>query len=479
MNKLKKNALYTATALATLLYVSCGVPKTATREANTSVPQTYANGSTDTLTSAQINWNTFFKDPNLTALVDQALQNNQELNILLQEISIAKNEVKARKGEYLPFVTAGAGAGIDKVGRYTSQGASDEANEIAPGKKFPDPLPNYGAGVQINWEVDIWKKLRNAKQAALHRYLATVEGRNFMVTHLIAEVAISYYELLALDAQLEMLQQNIAIQQNALEVVKLEKTAARVTELAVRKFEAEVLKNQSRQYEIQQQIVETENHINYLVGRFPQPILRTTTAFTESTPALVNSGIPSQLLANRPDIRQAEQQVMASKLDIKAARAAFYPSFAIRSGIGYSAFNPSYFLKTPESLVYSLAGDLVAPLLNRNAIKANFLSANNRQVQAAFGYERTVLNAYIEVANQLARIQNLNKSYELKDKQVAALVQSIDLSTLLFKSARADYMEVLLTQRDALESKMELIETKKQQFAATVNLYRALGGGWK
>ncbi|RYZ84813.1 MAG: TolC family protein, partial [Proteobacteria bacterium] len=135
--------------------------------------------------------------------------------------------------------------------------------------------------------------------------------------------------------------------------------------------------------------------------------------------------------------------------------------------------------RSPASLLYNIAGDLVAPLINRNAIKAEFKSANARQVQALYNYERTILNAYIEVANQVSNIGNLAKSYDLKDQQVKALNRSIEVSNDLFRSARADYLEVLTTQRDVLEAKLELMETKKAQFNAVVNVYRDLGGGWK
>lgn len=196
-------------------------------------------------------------------------------------------------------------------------------------------------------------------------------------------------------------------------------------------------------------------------------------------PAVVNTGIPSQLLANRPDIKQAELELAAAKLDIKVARAEFYPSFGISAVVGFQAFKPSYLVKFPESLLYSLAGDLAGPLINRNAIRAEFNNANARQIQAMYNYERTILNAYLEVSTQLSNISNLEKSYDLKSKQVDALNRSIDISNDLFKSARADYLEVLMTQRDALEAKLELIETKKQQFNAVVTTYRNLGGGWK
>ena len=459
-----------------LIYTACIGPSTA-RKINKNVPDSY-NNLKDSINTAKIKWKDFFTDPNLAALIDSALKNNQEFNIMLQEINIAKQEVRARKGAYLPSVGIGAGSGFEKVGLYTSRGASDAANDILPGKKVPDVLPNYVIGLSASWEVDIWKKLRNSKKAAAFRYLSSIEGKNFMITNLIAEIAGSYYELIALDNQLEILKQNIDLYLNSLEIVKLEKQSARVTELAVRRFEAEVLKNQSRQYYILQQIVETENRINFLVGRFPQPVVRDSKSFPNLVVDTIHSGIPSQLLSNRPDIKQAERQITAANLDIKAAKADFYPSLRITAGGGFGAFNPAYLIKSPQSLVFSLAGDLVAPLINRNAIKATYYSANSKQVQAVYNYERTILRAHIEVANQLSNINNLKRSYDLKSKQVQALTESIDISTILFKSARADYMEVLLTQRDALESRFELIETKMKQLNARVNIYRALGGGW-
>ena len=172
-------------------------------------------------------------------------------------------------------------------------------------------------------------------------------------------------------------------------------------------------------------------------------------------------------------------ELEASKLDVKVARAEFYPSLNIGASIGVNAFKPSFLFTLPESLLYSLAGELVAPLINRNAIKAEYSSANARQLQALYNYERTILNAYMEVSNQLSKINNLEKSYDLKSQQVAALNRSIDVAGDLFKSAKADYFEVLMTQRDALSSKLELIDTKKEQLNASVLVYKSLGGGWK
>ena len=464
-------------ACLSLTVTACITPAVVQRAENRAVPASY-NGSPDSTNSASVKWRQFFTDPNLASLIDTALQNNQELNITLQEIQVAQNENRARKGEYLPTIGLRGAAGVDKVGRYTNIGASEATTDIAPEKPTPEPLPDYMVAAFATWEVDIWHKLRNAKKAAVSRYLASVEGRNFTVTNLVAEIATAYYELLALDNQLEIVRQNIDIQQNALEIVRLQKEATRVTELAVRRFEAQVYNTRSIQYTIQQRIVETENRINFLVGRYPQPIQRNAQTFTTAVPSSARTGVPSQLLANRPDIRRAELELAAARLDVKAAKANFYPSLRITAAIGLDAFNPAYLLKTPESMLYSLAGDLVAPLINRNAIKATYYSANARQLQAVYQYERTILNAYMEVANQLSNINNLEKSYDLKAQEVQALTQSVSISNNLFRSARADYMEVLLTQRDALESRFDLVETKMQQMNAIVNVYRALGGGW-
>lgn len=456
---------------------SCKTPSLIEKSVNNSIPEKFS-AKQDSTNMAQLNWKEYFSDPHLLALIDTALNRNQELNIMFQEIAIAKFEIGARKGEYLPYLDLKAGSGVEKKARYTPEGASEATTDIEPGREMPEPVPDFQLGAIASWEVDIWRKLRNAKESAVKEYLATQEGKNFLITQLVAEIANSYYELLALDNQLQILNQNIQIQSNALKIVKLQKQASRVTELAVRKFQAEVLNTRSLQYGIKQQIIETENKINYLLGRYPQPIERSTQDIIEILSDSIQAGIPSQLLENRPDIRRAELELAARKLNIKVAKANFYPTLDISAGIGLQAFNPAYLIQTPESMLFNLAGDLVSPLINRRAIKANYYTANAKQIQAVYEYDRTVLNAFMEVKNQLSKVDNLNKSYDLKQQEVQALNESIEIANNLFKSARADYMEVLLTQRDALESKFELVETKREQMNAKVNIYQALGGGW-
>ncbi|HPH20138.1 MAG TPA: efflux transporter outer membrane subunit [Haliscomenobacter sp.] len=455
----------------------CKVPDAgALKTENKATPARF-NHAVDSLAANRPNWRQYFSDSNLIALIDTALAKNQELNIVKKEIDIRNNEVLARAGEYRPFVNIGAGLGAEKVGRYTRDGAVEKNIEIKPGKEFPEPLTDLMGGVYASWELDVWHKLRNAKKAAVSRYFASIEGKNFLVTNLIAEIANSYYELMALDNQLDIINTNIGLQQNILGIIKQEKEAAKVTQLAVNRFEAQVLNTQNRQYEIRQRIVETENRINFLIGRFPQPVIRSSATYNSAAVDSVLAGLPSQLLANRPDIRQAELELEAAKIDISVAKANFYPSFGIKAGLGLQAFNPVYLIN-PESILVNLVGDMMAPLVNKNAIKATYFNANATQVQAVYNYERSILNGYIEVVNQLSGMRNFADSYSTKAKEVDILTQSINISNSLYRSARADYMEVLLTQREALESKMELIEIRMKQLSARVNVYRALGGGW-
>ena len=422
---------------------------------------------------ARATYTEFFADPALRALIQEAMDHNQDLNIGLQDIILARTEAGRSRGAVLPQVDAKAGVGLEKVGRYTSQGVSDEAHRVAGN------LGDLGFGLVASWEVDIWRRLRDARDAADVRYLASIESRNFMVTQVIAEVARAYYDMVATDRQLELLRGNLDLQASALAMISLEKQAARVTELAVQRFEAEVFRNRSRLYALKQERVQAENRINFLLGRVARPLAAATDSLGAHLPDLPQAGLPFDLLANRPDVRQAELTMAASKLDVSAARAAFYPALRVGAGAGFRAFNPKHLLLTPASLVYDITGNLVAPLLNRAAIIADYQGANARQIEAVLGYEKAVLQAFTEVANQLAMLDNLRQFYELKAAQVATLQRAVDASTMLFQSARADYMEVLLTRRDYLDAHMELVEGQKQRYQALVGLYQALGGGWR
>lgn len=459
---------------ALLTSSSCNIPKMSIVDEHPNIPMSYKNEK-DTNNIAIVNWRNYFTDTNLIALIDTAIKNNQELKIILKELEVSNNEISARRGEYLPFVNLNFGSGPDRSGKYTWNGQSEE--DWKNNNQKPKYLGDYLISANATWEIDVWKKLRNAKKSAVMRFLADVEGKNFMITNLIAEIADSYYELLTLDNLLNLIETNIAIQDNALKAAQIQKDAAKVTQLAVNRFEAQLFNTKNLKYEVLQRITETENRINFLTGRYPKHINRQSDNFMSMDVSITQSGIPAQLLNNRPDIKRSEYLLKASKLDVSSARASFFPNIALRAGLGFQSFNPVYLIN-PQSIIYNLAGDLVAPLVNRYAIRANFNSASAKQLQALYNYDQTILNAYIEVINQLSKNENFTQSFKMKSQEVETLVESVSIANNLFNSARADYAEVLLTQRDALESKMQLIEIKQKLLESKVNLYRALGGGW-
>lgn len=459
-----------------MILSGCGIPKLCCVDSNAYLPPDF-QGKTDAENVAEVGVYDFFNDQHLNQLIAEGLASNQELKIRNWEVQVARNEILARRGAYLPFVTVGAEGGFDRTSRYTPLGAAEDQLTYPGGGEFPDPLGRVGLTANLFWRIDIWRELRNARDSAMQRYAEAVEVRDYYVTRLVAEIADNYYELTALDKRLVYLNQTIEIQKQSLEVAKAQKDAARGTELGVQRFLAEVRKNESQRYIVQQRIIEVENKLNFLAGRYPQPVQRGGWDFVTLDSRMLSVGVPSQLLLNRRDIRAAERELVASGLDIRVARARFFPRLDITARVGYEAFNPRY-LFDPGAFVANTVGELVAPLINKKAIQADYLTANARQLQAVYDYQRTVLNAYTEVVNQVAKAENYRQSVSIKREQVAALEESVDVATNLFQNARAEYVDVLFSQRDLLEARVTLIETKQQQLSAIVNAYQALGGGY-
>lgn len=439
------------------------------------IPTSFST-STDTVSIATINWRQYFADAELVKLIDTALAGNIDLQIALQRIEVSRAMAKMAKGALLPTLDANVNYLQRKFGYYTMDDAGNRTTEITPGQIIPTHLPDYFVGFQANWEIDIWGKLRNKRKSAFANYLSSIEGTNFVISNLVADVGIAYYELVALDNELEIIRQTIQRQQEALEIIKLQKETGRANELAVQQFQAQLLNSQAMEFETKQQISEQENLINFLLGRYPQTIERSKEVLFQEMPQQFSSGIPSQLLSNRPDIREAEFQVQASKFDLKAAKAAFYPNLNIMAGLGFQAFNPEFLFTTPASLAYSVLGSLAAPLVNRSALKAQFNTAKADQLTAMYNYQKAILNGYVEVMNELSNIENLKQINTLKNQQSEVLTSSVDVSTELYKSAKANYLEVLLAQQNSLQTQLELINISKRQRIASVNIYKALGG---
>jgi multidrug efflux system outer membrane protein len=320
--------------------------------------------------------------------------------------------------------------------------------------------------------------LRNRKFAALSRYLATTEGKNFVITNLVADVASAYYELLALDTELGIVRESITLQEKAVELIRVQHESGAANKLAVEQFEAQLLNSKTTEKEIHQRIMETEVQLNNLLGSFPETVDRDTTAFFRSDDFQVNTGVPPDLLRYRPDIRQAEYEVLAAKADLGAARAAFLPSFNITGAYGFQAYKTKFLFQTPESIAYSILGGLTTPLINRSAIRAEFHISKATQIESLYNYQKSVLNAYAEVFVETSNLRMLNDIFELKSSEAALLNSSIETSGELFKARRANYLEVIVVQKNALQAKQELVDVRKRQYFSRINLYKALGGGW-
>lgn len=426
-----------------------------------------------------INWREYFADPHLLALIDVGVANNHDLQIALQRIETSRASVKLANAAMLPKVDLNIGGGVQKFGLYTMDGAGNASTEITPGRIVPEHYTDMFVGLQSSWEIDVWGKLQNQRNAAASTYLSSIEAANFVISNLVSDVAVYYTELLALDHELDIVRRTIEKEREALKVIKLQKEAGRANELAVQQFQAELLNTQVSEKNTLQKIAETENQINYLLGRYPQPIERSKEVFFNETPHELSADVPSQLLENRPDVRAAEHQIEASQFDLKAAKAAFYPNVNISATFGFQAFNPEFLFTTPASIAYSVFGQMIAPIINMKALEAQFNTAKANQLSAMYNYQKTILNAYVEVANQLSSIKSLREVNALKKQQSEALKQSVDVSNELYKSARATYLEVLIAQQSALQSSLELINVNKRQRMATIHIYKTLGGGWK
>ena len=421
-------------------------------------------------------WRKYFTDPGLQALTYQALDNNRDLKIALQRIEMAKAQITAARSLLAPKVSGVASAGMQRFGLYTMDGAGNSTTPIYDGRIVPRDLPDYMVGLQTSWEIDLWGKLRSKKASATARLLASVEGRNLVHTHLIAELATAYYELLALDAEIINIDETINIQRDALETVQVQKEAGAANELAVQQFEALLFNLQGMRLDTQQRIVEHEGVICSLLGDPRRPIARTKTSFLLSALPQLSASVPTDLLKNRPDVRRAEFELTAAKADVKAAKAAFLPSVSINGLLGLQAFRSNLLLNA-HSATYSALGGLVAPLVNRRAIQAEFDHANASQLEALNAYQQSIVNGYVEVHNQLAFIRLLKELQTLKSKEVQLLIESVSTAADLFRTRRATYIEVLNAQQNALKARLQLIGVTKRQFQVQANLYRALGGG--
>lgn len=437
----------------------------------------------DTNTIALLSWKDFFQDDTLENLIEIAIANNRDLQIALQRIEKAKIDFLVSKNELLPNLRANITASGDRYGDYTMTGVgnfdTNLSENISPEQRVATDLtPEFFVGVRSSWEIDIWSKIRSAKKANLARLQASQAYKDLIVTELVASIAMHYYELLAMSSQLEVIERNILLQEQVLKLMQVQKEAGKATELAVQQSRAQLLRTKSLEFILKNHIIQIENQINFLIGRMPQKI-NITTNFLE-TPLLntLQVGLPAQVLRQRPDIRAAEWEVQAAKMDLRAAQAAFFPLLTLNAYAGYNAFKANL-LFNPASITYGILGGLTIPIFQNAYLKANKQNAIINNHQAYFNYQKTVLKAFQEVVTQIQIIENLQKIYDLRAQEVVELQKAVKTAQDLFVTGYANYLEVTTTQKIVLEAEMDLLEIRRDQFLAAIALYRALGGGWR
>jgi multidrug efflux system outer membrane protein len=422
----------------------------------------------DSSSVAQISWKDFFTDLILQKHIEKGLENNLDVRIAVQNIIISEAYVKQSKAAFLPTLSVGP--------TYTlqTQSLNSSFGQIIGNRKFSD---NYQLGANMNWNIDVWGKLSSQKRAELANYLGTVEAHKSIKSELVAAIASNYYQLLTLDEQKRIIQETIDLRNKNLETTKALKTAGNVTEVAVQQSEALVFNAKALLINLDTQIEILENATSILLGVPSQKIERASTK-TQQFPKDISIGYSSELLENRPDVKQAEFQLMSAFALKDAAKANFYPNFNISANGGYLSGNLDKLLSV-NSLFATFVGSLVQPILNGRQIRTQYeVSLANKQI-AYLNFRKTFLNAGQEVSNALKRYNSQDDFIALKLQEVQAYKKSVDYSQELVNYGLANYLEVLNASVNLLNAELDISNAQYTKMNANINLYRALGGGWK
>lgn len=437
----------------------------------------------DTAVLGNLSPQDFFRDPVLRRHIDTALANNQDYKIALQRVEQARGALRSTRGPLMPTVNSVVGAGVDRFGRYTMNGVGNFDSNLSPNVtgnlRIPEPTPDFFLGFRASWEIDLWGKLRNKKQAAANRLLATEEGRNWIKTQLVTEVARHYYMLLGLDAERAIILRNIGLQETTVELVRAQKSGGRSNELGVQQTLGLLLKTRAAEFEINQLITETEARLNLLLGRYNQSVERGDSLMKQRLPQQIHVGIPANTLLRRPDVKAAYHELNASLADADAAQAALYPSFNINPYLGLNAFAVGTLFSLPASIATGLASGLVLPSLNRLSLTGERNVAKSQAVERFHAYERTMLTAYAEAFISMKRIQNYRQVNALRRREVVAQERALTAGNELYMAGYADYLELLTAQRSLVDAELGVALSRKEVMLGLVDLYRALGGGWQ
>ncbi|MBD8388498.1 efflux transporter outer membrane subunit [Dysgonomonas sp. BGC7] len=417
--------------------------------------------STDTTTIANIPWREYFTDPALQALIDEALNNNYDMLIVAQRVKQAEAALGMARAAYFPSLAVG--------GNLTHTRFSNGAD----GKKTLGYHTNeYMVGFTATWELDVWGKLNRQSRAKFADVLNSYAGRNLLQTSLISGIANSYYALLALDQQLEVTNEMIGLMQESVDAIEAMKTAGFQNRAAVEQMKASLYSAKVSIPDLESNIRQLENSICVMLGRKPGSIARTTIK-DQVVPTQLAYGVPYQMLAKRPDVRQAELSFRSAFELTNAAQASFYPSISINSAsLGYAGT-----LFKPENLAANIIGNIMQPIFAKKQLITQLKVAKAEQQAALLTFEKTVLEAGQEVSNIMYTYESSQKKNEVRSEQVTSLTQAVHDTKELLSAGEANYLEVINAQQSLLQAKLNQISDKLEQLQASSDLYRALGGG--
>lgn len=421
----------------------------------------------DTITIANTPWKEYFADAKLQSLINEGLSNNIDLKIAMARISQAEANLSIARGAFYPSVSAAG-----KV----------DHTRISAGKDGTDVLGytsnvNY-LGFSASWEVDLWGKLRNQSRAKYASYLSTYEYRNLVQTTLIANIAKGYYSLLALDEQLRITKETIALLQKSAETMQALKESGQQNAAAVEQSNALLYSTQITIPQLESQIRKQENALSILLGRKLSTIDRLTIN-DQTVSAQLSYGVPAQFLAKRPDVKQAELSFRAAYAITNVAKANFYPSLTISPvSIGFAAGEFSNFFK-PEHIAAEIVAGLTQPIFLKKQLRGNLKVAQAQQEEALLTFQNTVMVAGQEVSDILYGYKSSLSKNEYRDKQIQSLTNAVSYTQDLLMAGEANYTEVLSAQQNLLSAQLNRVNDKFEQLTYSVSLYKALGGGTK
>ncbi|MEO6177572.1 MAG: efflux transporter outer membrane subunit [Flavobacterium circumlabens] len=461
---------YILLVLAAALLTACSVTKKYERPASVSTEKLFRDEvSADTTTLTAMPWQSVFKDAKLNALIQKGLDQNLNLKNAIENIIQAQATLRQSKLAYYPTLNLDA--------NVTRTKQSEAGLNFPAGININTLTTTYKLALSTSWEADIWGKLSSSKRAALSSYLATDAAKQAVQTQLISDIANNYFLLLSLDKQLEITQKTLESRIKNVETIKSLKEGAIVTGAAVVQSEANRYAAEVLIPDLKQSIRETENALNILMGQAPGTIERGILE-DQVIPENIKVGVSSQLLQNRPDVRQAEFNFRTAFESTNLARTYFYPSLTLTASGGFSNLEIKDFFS--NSIFYSLIGGLTQPLFNQSLNKARLTTAQSKQLQALNNFQQSLLVAGQEVSNSLYAYQMAVEKQDSRAKQIESLEKAVDYTQQLLEySSATNYTDVLTSEQNLLSAQLSGVNDNLQKLQALVNLYRALGGGWK